>query len=71
MKYVVIFNNGIRKGIVGFTNLTLEEWLEKNNGKYRDYNKDTCRLMLLEESCFNVYYGASYNQSNMSDMLGV
>lgn len=71
MKYAVIFNDGQCRGIVGFTNLTLKEWLVKNEGKYSRYNEETCRLRPLQESCFQVYYGASHNRSNMSDMLGV
>jgi|JI10StandDraft_1071094.scaffolds.fasta_scaffold1460222_2 hypothetical protein len=71
MECAVIFNDGVSKGIVGFTNLTLKEWLVKNEGKYPRYNEQTCKTRPLRESCFNVYHGSEFNRSDMTDMLGV
>lgn len=70
MKYVVIYSHNGIKGLVGFTNKTLQEWLDENNeGTYMSYNTTTCSLVTLKESCF--WAMTSQSQSNGRDLLGL
>jgi hypothetical protein len=70
MKFAVIYSSNGLKGLVGFTNKTLQEWLDENNkGRYTDYNTNTCTLVTLQETCFNVM--TTNSMSNVRDLLGI